>query len=1098
MLPPRRASREFLVGSRGVPGPVIQTLARLAAASERSGSVLGRRAARPARKARSLAARPGPMLQMTAFRPAYGPALAAGLLAACLACSPSAEDRRDSGRAVASLDLYPGLEATLFAAEPALSNPTNIDIDHRGRVWACDVVNYREHARNDERPEGDRILILEDTDADGAADSSKVYYQGRDVDAALGIAVLGNQVIVTAAPNVLVFTDEDGDDRPDRKEYLFVNSGAPQNDHSTHSLSFGPDGSFYWNMGNAGRYVHDRDGRLARDGTGHPVLDRNFARAVRDNPDGDWPEFALKLAGLASPYQGGMAFRCDFDGTGMEVLGHNFRNNYEVAVDSLGGVWQSDNDDDGSYACRINYLLEHGNYGYRDQMTGASNQAERTGQHEEIPHRHWHQNDPGVVPNLLITGAGSPTGVTSYEGRLLPREFWDQILATDAGPGVLRGILAEKRGAGYSASMVDLLKAERDKWVRPVDVAVAPDGSVFVSDWYDPVIGWNRQEDTGRGRIFRIAPAGHSYRPPRHEFETAEGAVEALKSPNYAVRYLAWTFLDDARREAEALLARLFREGAEVRHRARALWLLARLPERGPDYVREALADGDEDIRIVGLRATRRRGMNLLPVIEALASDPSPHVRRECAIALRDLSSPRAAELWAKLANQHVAGDRWSLEALGIGADGNWDACLAKWLATAGADWSSASGRDVIWRSRGSVTPAYLSRILRSTDMRGNEAAAARYLRAFDFQPQSLAKERVLRRLALAPPADGRPKDFFVAAEALLRLPKLDLESDPSARRSVEDLLARGEATAQFARLVSRYELAAHYPSLIEAAARNMDSSVGMASIRTLLEADMGPAILEFVRSEPELAAGVVKAVGNARTEESVPLLRSVLLDVGLPPPVRDRAARSLAGFSQGAEALVALARRGEFPPDIAEVAGASLTRSMHVRLRDEAAKYFPIPPMRNREPLPQMTELLVYVGDTENGAEVFESATCGDCHVVNGSGTNFGPELSKIGNKLPKAGIYESILDPSAGVSPTFDLTLLSVRGRDEVSGFVIDETGDSVTLRMEGGVVADFAKAEILERRLSAVSAMPDDLQEQMSVDELIDLVEYLSRLR
>lgn len=162
-----------------------------------------------------------------------------------LGCSIGAGDKHHPGKAISNLDVYPGLEATLFASEPMLANPTNIGIDHCGRIWVCDVVNYREHARESHRPEGDRILILEDTDGDGVADSSKVYYQGRDVDAALGIAVLGNKVIVTSAPNVLVFTDEDGDDLPDKKEYLFRNSGSPQSDHSTHSLSFGPDDKYF-------------------------------------------------------------------------------------------------------------------------------------------------------------------------------------------------------------------------------------------------------------------------------------------------------------------------------------------------------------------------------------------------------------------------------------------------------------------------------------------------------------------------------------------------------------------------------------------------------------------------------------------------------------------------------------------------------------------------------------------------------------------------------------------------------------------------------------------------------------------------------------
>ena len=122
----------------------------------------------------------------------------------------TAVEERTPETAVATLDVAAGVEATLFASEPVMKSPSNIDIDHRGRVWVCDIMNYRRN--KNKRPEGDRILILEDTDGDGKSDKSSVYYQGRDVDSVLGICVLGNKVIVSCAPNVLVFTDDDSRD----------------------------------------------------------------------------------------------------------------------------------------------------------------------------------------------------------------------------------------------------------------------------------------------------------------------------------------------------------------------------------------------------------------------------------------------------------------------------------------------------------------------------------------------------------------------------------------------------------------------------------------------------------------------------------------------------------------------------------------------------------------------------------------------------------------------------------------------------------------------------------------------------------------------
>ena len=133
------------------------------------------------------------------------------------------QDEHAPETSLADLKVYDGLEVTLFASEPMFSNPTNIAIDERGRVWVCEAYNYRNqyNPKNPVKAEGDRILILEDTDGDGKADKSTVFYQGTDVNSALGISLLGKKVIVSCSPNVFVFTDENGDDVPDKKEVFF-------------------------------------------------------------------------------------------------------------------------------------------------------------------------------------------------------------------------------------------------------------------------------------------------------------------------------------------------------------------------------------------------------------------------------------------------------------------------------------------------------------------------------------------------------------------------------------------------------------------------------------------------------------------------------------------------------------------------------------------------------------------------------------------------------------------------------------------------------------------------------------------------------------
>ncbi len=567
------------------------------------------------------------------------------------------DDIRDARNAVKGLEIGEGLEVTLSASEPQLRSLTNLDVDDRGRVWVCDVMNYRHNLGS--RPEGDRILILEDTTGDGVMDSFKTFYQGSDIDSAMGICVLGNEVIVTATPTVWRFVDEDGDDKPDRKEAMFTETGQPQHDHSAHSFLFGPDGKLYWNFGNTGKQVKDAHGNTVVDIHG---------RAVVDN---------------GQPLYGGMPFRCDLDGSNFEVLAHNFRNNWETTVDSFGTLWQSDNDDDGNRGTRINFVMEHGNYGYRDEQTGAGWRDDRITLEEEIPLRHWHLNDPGVIPNMLQTGAGSPSGICIYEGRLLPNRFWDQIIHCDPGPNVVRAYPVTPDGAGYNATIDPLVTGTTDQWFRPADVCVAPDGSLFVTDWYDPGVGGHRQGDTDRGRLFRIAPPGVKYTVPKFDYSTAKGAVEAMRNPNLAVRYKAWMALHNMGRSAENELLELYGD-SNPRLRARALWLLGKIEGRGQHYVSQALADADADIRITGIRLARQLGLVPSVACASAADDESPAVRRELAVSLRYDDSASMPTVWAKLAQSYDGKDRWYLEALGLSSDLRAAECYEAWLAEIG------------------------------------------------------------------------------------------------------------------------------------------------------------------------------------------------------------------------------------------------------------------------------------------------------------------------------------------------------------------------------------------------------------------------------
>ncbi|WP_162053388.1 PVC-type heme-binding CxxCH protein [Pontibacter pamirensis] len=978
------------------------------------------------------------------------------------------EEKRLPENALLGLEVADGLEVKLFASEPMMGNPTNIDVDAKGRVWVAEAYNYRPELNptNPQRGEGDRILILEDLNNDGRADTAKVFYQGKDIDAALGVAVLGNKVIVSSSPNVFLFTDTDGDDVADKKEILYSGLGGEQHDHAIHSFTFGPDGKLYFNFGNEGQQILDRNGK--------PIVDKD-GKVVNNS---------------GKPYRQGMIFRVNPDGTEFEVLAHNFRNNYEAAVDSYGTLWQSDNDDDGNQGVRINYVMEFGNYGYTDEMTGAGWRSHRTNMEKEIPKQHWHLNDPGSVPNLLQTGAGSPTGMVVYEGNLLPEVYRNQMIHTDAGPNTVRSYPVTNDGAGYKAEIVPLVDGVRDQWFRPSDLSVAPDGSIYVSDWYDPGVGGHQMADMNRGRIYRIAPPGVPYRTPQLDLSSPKGAVEALQNPNLATRYLAWEKLHNWGTKAEPALQKLWKSDNE-RMRARALWLLAKIEGKSDKYIQQALQDKNPDIRITGLRIARQEVDNIIPYVQQLVKDPSPQVRREAAIALRHNKSAEVPALWAELAQQYDGQDRWYLEALGIGADEQWDKFFTAYQAKVGNQMTNKASQDIVWRSRTGLALPYLSQYI--TNAGTSSEDRAKFFRAFDFIDDP-AKEKTL--LALLD--DQGQHKAEVSKLALNHLSPSNIEKSPKARAVLDRTLAELKGTQEYLNLVRRYKLKNQNEALLQMALANPDNNLGVEAARLLLNSEGSSLLNKTINSKNQAdALAVLRALSRVGNNESMDLIQSVVMDKSADMAIRKVAVKSLGTGWSGEERLMNVVRDGKLPKELEPAASIALAGAMRTGIRDEALKYLKVANATGGKPLPPISELAMRPGSAVKGKQVFLQS-CGVCHQVGDEGANFGPALTQIGSKLTKDALYVSILHPDAGISFGYEGFLFKMKDGSEVAGIIASETEDEVELVFPGGMKSNLDKSNIASRKQMDNSIMPSNLQQAMSEQELVDLVEYLYSLK
>lgn len=990
--------------------------------------------------------------------------------------SPPVDDRLDytdlpedekhlAQNALLSFTTGEGMQVTQFAAEPMLINPTNMDVDAKGRVWICEARNYRLPYNPSYQPRsaGDRILILEDQNENGIADTVKIFYQGNDINAALGIAVLGNRIIVSASPNVLVLIDEDGDDHADRKDTLFTSIRGIDDDHGIHAFVFGPDGRLYFNFGNAGYQIRDKQG--------NPIKD-HFGRIIEGN---------------GHPYRQGMAFRCKPDGSEIEVLGYNFRNIYELCVDSYGNIFQSDNDDDGNKSVRINYIVEYGNYGYQDQITGAGWRERRVGMHEEIPMRHWHQNDPGVIPNMLLTGAGSPAGITFYEGSSLPARFHSQIIHAEPGHQVVRAYIPEKVGAGYKASIENILESE-DKWFRPSDVCIAPDGSLFISDWHDAVVGGNGMDDIERGRIYRISADDQrpGYQVPSLDLETLDGAAQALKSPNQATRYLAWNILHDAGLNAEPALLKLIDEGNPTAT-IRCLWLLAQLPQKGIDYIVKLLTNPNEDLRIAGVRMLRYLFPDqVVAHLKSLANDPSPQVQRELAIGIAGDCSPSAISFWLSLLEQFNPDDRWALESVGIPTDHCPDLYFQAWLESVQNNWNTKKGRALIWRIHAMGTLPYLDKIIR--DPKTPRIDLPKYFRAMHFV-DSRQREEILAGLL-----QDFGNDTLIFKSVLLCIDPTYLSNHRTLAKKVRDHLDDIQGTPEWFSTLRILKLKDQGETLWSMITDTTNIDKQKQAAVTLIDlSGFGFLKKKLVDLDPSEYERIITLFGNNANFQIATFLSNELMRSDLEFPVKRRIVDALGNSGSGQNLLYEMIKKKQLDDDLKLPAAVKLLNCWNSKIRNEAPAILASIPGANLGQEPDIFSISRKTGDASLGKKVFNTH-CSICHQINGFGIRFGPDLTEIGDKLSARGLYQAIIYPSAGVSYGYEGVNLTLHDGTIYQGYIESKTDDAIQLRIQSGQSIDIRNVDIKSREDLQQSLMTEGIHRTFSQEELVDLVSYL----
>ncbi|WP_435008313.1 PVC-type heme-binding CxxCH protein [Tundrisphaera lichenicola] len=1072
------------------------------------------------------------MMPPLPFPARRGIALGATLALSALCWTPALMAQVSAEKSAAMLKPAEGLEATLFASEPMVVNPTNMDVDSRGRVWVTEGLNYRlTHRPKPRIEEADRIKILEDTDGDGKADKVTVFAD-KIFPIPMGLAVeevygkdgkyKGARVYIGNSPDILVFEDTDGDDKADKRSVLLTGFGGVDSDHGVHGMTLGLDGKLYFTHGDGCCSFEAKDG--SHNARNFDVMDQS-GRHVSSS------ELANTL-------------RVNRDGTEFEILADRQRNNYETTVNAFGNNFTSDNDDDGNRGSRVIWVMDGGSYGYRTPGSP----------------RHWGEEVPGNVPKLVGTGNGSPCGIMTYEGDLLPGLYKNGLFEAEAGTRQINFFPIERHGASFRTDYKVLLGSD-DPWFRPVDMTAAPDGSIFVADWYDAGVGGHAFRDQDTGRVFRVAPKGHKYAPPKPDFATIPGLIEQLKSPVVAAQDAARRSLIGRGAEARPALAELFAKGSPI-ERARALWV--RHAIEGDSVAIAALKDGDPAIREQAVRILGRdisrvgnvvftkpeaqkppAAMAHLKELLPMSDDPDAGVRRELILALRWVPTAQAEGALKALAASWDGKDRWYLEALGLALQDRESPFLSELFD--GSLFGDLNLEQAGQDGQVAVPPyfpadrneAYIS--LGTPELPANPLSKTIGLAWRIHRPEVLPALRKVAPSLAAPELQQAFDDAIMQVpdkEAGVVMAEQALQAvDPARKAALMSALGRklggpwrdARGNAQVIRLVES--------SLADPALRIAGIDLAVASF----DGRYGPTLMGFARDTqaPEaVRMAAVEAVGRVRPQGTAEFVDGLIAEAkkGGSTPIGEAAVRALAESGDANPRLLAmiggddyplglrrealrvyarpknggtgkvfeLIKEGKLPEDLKSEATSIAHNDPDGRVRSEADRLLPLPKTASGRPLPPIRELVGRAkrdGDANKGRAVFAKASssnaCATCHRVQGQGQWVGPDLSTIGTKYGHEELLRSIVFPNAAIGYNYKTNVLALADGRVLTGLVVEEAPDRIVLKTADGKRLTIRPADVEDRKITEVSLMPEGLAEAMTDAELVDLVAFLSTL-
>ena len=1074
-----------------------------------------------------------------------------------------AEASDDALKSQSKFTLPAGFTSHLWAAEPLLGNAVAFDLDEKGRAFVAETFRYRTSVLDirhymfmleddlasrstDDRikltkknfpkdwqlleRETEVVRLVEDKDGDGKADFASDYAAGMNTmldGINSGVLAHDGQVWSTNMPNLWHFSGTTPEGKAEKTESLSFGYGVRFSftGHDMHGLILGPDGRLYFSFGDRGAHVVTKEGKT-----------------------------------LAFPDEGAV-FRCEPDGTHLEMYYKGLRNPQELGFDDRGNLFTGDNDCDQGDRERWVYLVENGDSGWR---VGWQHPPLGKAHNMWLTERMWEpRNDqsPYYILSPILNIPDGPSGVAHYPGTGLPAEYADTFLVCGFKGSSAKSAISywkvKPDGAGFA---VDKSPAAFIDHVQATDVLFGPDSKVYFTEWGE---GW---DGVGRSRIFSLSNAEVEKTQAAQIAEVKKLLGEGFKQrPNDELGRLLGHADQRIRLNAQWALAKKS-DGATtllaaaqkgqglarlhgiwgVGHTARlAGYQDAKAAEQALTPLVALLSDSDPEVRAQAAKTLgeAKVASAYAPLVQAL-KDAETRVRFFAAQSLAKYGKAEVAEPIVALLRENADRDEFIRHAgvmalLGSGNQAAIDAAakdssksvrLAALLAyrrqgnPAAAQFLADTDPSLVREAARAICDGGIAaampelakllakpvnddklmfRILDAAFRAGDAAALATYA-ADQSQPEELRREAItLLGLFAQPPARDRVAGLFRP------LSPRDAQPAATALAGVLPQLVGAAPKIAIGSIEAAEALSAKATGsvlldvIVKKQAPAEIRSAALHALANFGDAKLPEAIKVAVTdSDPSLRIAASAMLGKLDPEEAARQLAAAYASA---KPAQKKQILEALGDLPGASADKAIIgfldqlAAGQIPADaqLEAIEAAEKRTSPEVKAKLSAWQNS----FPATDPLARFNFALAG-GNAERGETLFKEhavAQCLRCHKVKGSGGEAGPDLSNVGSRKDRRYILESIVNPNAQIADGFQTVMFTLKDGNIKAGIVKAETADSITVQMPvpGIPPETFQKSEVKSRD-NAPSGMPPGFGDLLSKRDLRDIIEYVSRLR